>query len=565
MEPSLDIGTTMAGDAATKLATEAVLAQMDDEQKAEVKKTLVKKYSSWRWRLDNLYKIINKDGTEIQFRMNLAQKILFLGLWFCNLVLKSRQHGITTFACIFFLDYCVFNSNISAAIIAHNKEDAEDFFVRYVKHGYDNLPAEVRSAVKATRDSTRRLSFSNGSSLRVTTSGRSGTYQLVHVSELGKIAAKYPEKAREIKTGTLNAIHPGNIVIIESTAEGREGDFYDMCDAAQKAQKAAIPLTSMDYKFFFFPWFRNALNVLPTDEAAMVPILDYQAKYFAELKAKHGIHLTMERKAWYIKKWNVQGDDMRREHPSTPEEAFEAAIIGCFYGEQFVAAREQKRITRVPHQPGTLVDTWWDLGMRDAMSIWFTQDIGREIHVLRYYQASDAGFEHYVNKLDEFSKDPKDGGYGYRYGRHTAPHDIRQRELFSGNGKSRLMAAKKLGITFEVAPDLSIEAGIEQVRQILAICWFDEAGCTTKYAKMSVGLPSLEQYRKEWNEKLGTYLNHPLHNWASHGADAFRTLGTAHQFRNAAAAWAAQNSQSILSTGQTPSRNIDKKDPGGWT
>lgn len=545
---------------AARIATEAALAEMTEDQKDSVKRKLVKRYGDWRWRMDNLYKIVNEKGEEIDFRMNLAQKILFLGLWYCNLVLKSRQHGITTFSCIFFLDYCLFNSNVSAAIIAHNKEDAEDFFLRYVKHAYDNLPAEVRGAVRATRDSTRRLSFSNGSSLRVTTSGRSGTYQLVHISELGKISAKYPEKAREIKTGTLNAIHPGQIVIIESTAEGREGEFYDLCMAAQRTQKSGVKLTTMDYKFFFFPWFRNRLNVLPRSEALTVPILDYQQKYFDELRTKHDVHLSPERIAWYIKKWNVQGDDMRREHPSTPEEAFEAAVIGCYYGEQFVKAREQKRITKVPYQAGTLVDTWWDLGMRDAMSIWFTQDIGREIHVLRYYQGSDAGFEHYVNILDQFSKDPKEGGYGYRYGRHTAPHDIRNRELFSGDGRSRLAAAAKMGINFEVAPDLSIESGIEQVRQILNICWFDESGCTTKYANKSVGLPSLEAYRKEWNEKLGCYMNHPLHDWSSHGSDAFRTLATAHKFRSAAVAWAAQGG------GQHEGRrNIDRRDPKGWT
>ena len=147
----------------------------DPEQEDTYRHEFKKKLTNRRWRLDNLYKIINKDGIEIQFKMNLVQKILYLGLWYLNLILKSRQHGITTQACILFLDTCLFTSNIQAAIIAHNKEDAEDFFHRNIKHAYDKLPSSIRSEIKSKRDSARMLRFSNGSSLRVTTSGRSGT------------------------------------------------------------------------------------------------------------------------------------------------------------------------------------------------------------------------------------------------------------------------------------------------------------------------------------------------------------------------------------------------------
>lgn len=524
------------------------------EKKVELENELFKVYDDWRWRMDHLYRIVNEKGIDIPFKMNVAQTLLFLQLWYCNLVLKSRQHGITTWACVFFLDYCLFNSNVAAAIIAHNKDDAQEFFARNIKHAYDSLPAVVRRKVTATRDSARALSFSNGSSIRVTTSGRSGTFQLVHVSELGKISAKYPEKAREIRTGTLNAIHAGNIVIIESTAEGREGDFFDLCDQAQKLKAAGTPLTMLDFEFFFFPWYRNKLNVLTEEDTEKVVLLDYQLKYFEELRLKHDIRLTDRQKCWYVKKWNVQGDDMRREHPSTPEEAFEAAIIGTYFAHEFELIRQQGRITKVPFQPAAMVDTWWDLGMGDSMCIWFSQDIGREIHIIDYYEAADAGFEHYARHLDDLMREK-----GYRYRHHGAPHDIMVRELFLG-GKTRFAAAKAMGIQFKIAPQLSVQSGIEQMRQILQICWFDEAKCTKVFGKTKVGLPSLEHYRKEWNEKLASYMKTPLHNWASHGADAFRTMATLHEFRNAAVDWAAQHG------GQAKTgRNIDKKDPGGWT
>ena len=89
----------------------------DPEQEAAYRQEFAKKLTNRRWRLDHLYKIINKDGIEIDFKMNMVQKILYLGLWYLNLILKSRQHGITTQACILFLDTCLFTSNIQAAWI----------------------------------------------------------------------------------------------------------------------------------------------------------------------------------------------------------------------------------------------------------------------------------------------------------------------------------------------------------------------------------------------------------------------------------------------------------------
>ena len=71
-------------------------------------------------------------------------------------------------------------------------------------------------------DNIRELSFSNGSRIAVGTSFRSGTLQFLHISEFGKICAKYPEKAREIVTGAIEALSIDGKLFIESTAEGNE-------------------------------------------------------------------------------------------------------------------------------------------------------------------------------------------------------------------------------------------------------------------------------------------------------------------------------------------------------
>ena len=88
-------------------------------------------------------------------------------------------------------------------------------------------------------------------------------------------------------------------------------------------------------------------------------------EYFEGLRDEHGIDLTQEQKAWYVKKIETQGEDMKREYPSTPEEAFEASIQGAYYAKQMAKVREQKRIWRIPYEPTVPVNVAWDLGMDD--------------------------------------------------------------------------------------------------------------------------------------------------------------------------------------------------------
>jgi phage terminase large subunit len=206
----------------------------------------------------------------------------------------------------------------------------------------------------------------------------------------------------------------------------------------------------------------------------------------------------------------------------TPEEiiqqeyycSFDAALVGAYYGNHLNAAREQGRIRSVPYDPFAPVHTCWDLGMDDEMCIWFFQEIGNEIHWIDTYSNSGEGLGHYIGVV-------KSKPYMGNYGEHWAPHDIKVREL--GTGKSRWETALRMGIRFGIAPKLEIMDGIDACRQILPLSYFDEEKC-------KVGIQALNEYTKEYDEKKGVYKPKPLHNWASHWADAFRTGGVA--FRN---------------------------------
>jgi len=187
--------------------------------------------------------------------------------------------------------------------------------------------------------------------------------------------------------------------------------------------------------------------------------------------------------------------------------SFEAAIMGSYYGLQMRKADDEGRIGVVPHEAGVKVITAWDLGVGDSTAIWFAQYVGRERRIIDYYESSGVGLDHYAKVLQD---------KGYVYGSHILPHDVRVREL--GSGKSRLETLGALGVTnIEIAPQISLDDGIQATRLSLPNTWFDEAKCGR-------GLEALRQYRQDWDEKGKTWRSRPLHDWTSHSADAFRYL-----------------------------------------
>ena len=185
--------------------------------------------------------------------------------------------------------------------------------------------------------------------------------------------------------------------------------------------------------------------------------------------------------------------------------SFEAAITGAYYGEEMQAA--VPRIRGVPYQPGVAVLTGWDLGVSDSTVIWFAQQVGKEVHLIDYIEHSGVALEWYVKELQSRP---------YIYGDHFLPHDANAREL--GSGKTRVETLNSLGVrNIQVLPAQSIADGINAVRLTLPLCWFDAEKCAK-------GVKALQNYRRAWDDKRQVFHDRPLHDWASHPADAMRTL-----------------------------------------
>lgn len=461
------------------------------------------------WRLSNLYWIKDKSGNKIKFKPNWAQRNLYDNRHYFNVILKARQLGFTTFIMIYFLDACLFNSNHSAGVIAHNLDDAQKLFRDKIKFAYDSLHPAIKEIRPARSDSARTLEFSNGSSIYVGTSLRGGTNQKLLVSEYGKISAKYPEKAKEIKTGALNTVEAGQQIFVESTAEGKVGEFWDLCERARKLKDSGKKLARLEPKAFFFAWYRNPEYVANNDEVDNYVLSAELTEYFYQLEEDE-IFLTDNQKVWYAIKSEQQGEDMTQEYPSTPEEAFQGSLEGAYYTKQMKKVRERGQICSVPYDSRFPVYTWWDLGTADMMTCWFYQQVRGRHNFIDYYENSDEGWEHYAKVLVEKK---------YNYKVHKFPHDgtkrMRGAQLFTDK-----QAAVDCGIRpIKIAPrtDNAHNEVVNTCQPILVNCWFDEVKCAK-------GILHLDNYRKRWCKATSMFLKEHIHDEASHGADGFRTF-----------------------------------------
>ena len=470
------------------------------------------------WRLSNLYSILIKgdgdeDGLVIKFKPNRAQRRFIERLWHRNLILKARQLGFTTLICLVWLDHALFNPNVRCGIIAQDREAAEVIFRDKVKFAYDTLPPELKEQFPLTKDSASELLFAhNNSSIRVATSMRSGTIHRLHISEFGKICAKFPQKAAEVMTGSIPAVPKTGIIIVESTAEGQEGEFYDMTQRSMALHQQKRELTFRDYRFHFFPWWQAPEYTMEPDGVIMTR---KDEEYFARIEAEVGQAITPEQRAWYVATREADfansPERMWQEYPSTPQEAFQRSTEGCYYTNEMTSARKSGRITQVPWEKAHPVNTFWDIGLNDEMAIWFHQRIGTQDRFIRYYENSGETFAHYVAEMQK---------QGYVWGRHYLPHDGDTQRLGMEKNWTPRQMLEELGLrNIEIVPRIDrVQTGIQMTRDAFSSAWFDETGCAD-------GLKHLDMYRKEWDAQRGVWKDQPRHDKASNGADAFRQYG----------------------------------------
>ena len=478
----------------------------------------------WRVCSGAIYKIMVKapdgeDNSVVPFIPNKAQRRLMSRLWHRNIIIKARQLGFTTLVAILWLDHALFNADQRCGIIAQDREAAEVIFRDKVKLAYERLPDFMREMFPLKRDSASELLFAhNNSSVRVATSMRSGTIHRLHVSEYGKICAKFPDKAREVATGSLPAVPLDGICIIESTAEGAEGDFFEKTNRAIAQAQAGTQLTQKDFRLHFYAWWQDPGYQIDAD----VVMTDKDREYFGMVEGQTGTTLTRAQRNWYVSTRDAEfgGDPekMWQEYPSTITEPFQVSTEGTYYAIQLAAMRKEGRLCHVPHVVGVPVNTFWDIGNSDGTAIWFHQRIGFEDRFINFIEGWGESYSYFIRQMQAM---------GYVWGTHYLPHDAAHKRQQGHKVASPEDELRELGIggDWTIVPVVDeVIHGIQKTRDKFGSMFFDKEKC-------ALGIAHLGNYKKTWDKARGAWKIHTPSKIDGHSeaADAIRQFAQGYE------------------------------------
>ena len=461
------------------------------------------------WRLHNLYWVRDKEGKAVQFRPWPEQRKFLDNIWYRNIIPKARQRGFSTVIQLLELDACLFVPDTAAAIIAQDKDTASKIFKDKIRFAWERLPEAIREGRPLVTNTKTEMSWNNGSSLYVSTSTRGNTLQYLHISELGIIAKRFPEKVREIILGSLPSVDMYGIVCIESTVESPDDKFSEMVKAADRNAQIGAVLQPQEYKLHFASWWDA--DEYQADPAGVV-LTKKDLDYFVRTEALIGREISPARRGWYVLKRDSDfgGDEqeMWSQYPSTLGEALAVASEGRWLSKQMAAVRNEGRIMDLPYRPDLPVFTCWDLGVADDIALWCGQEDGPWSNWINFFEGADEPYEHYVQWLQST---------GYLFSFHLLPHD----------GNNRLQGADQLRTPKDILEGLGLRDirivpriaqytdGVKQLRQAFSTYRFDRAG--TK-----AGIAHVDGYAKVWSESMGRFTSQPARNGHQHAPDALR-------------------------------------------
>jgi hypothetical protein len=301
----------------------------------------------------------DKEGNLVTFKFNLAQRYIHAKLeeqkakygWVRALVLKGRQQGCSTYVNARFYHKTTRRPHTSAFILSHEGDSTTALF-GMVKRYHEHVQQAFKPLVG--KDNPRAMDYPGiGSDYSAATAkndqaGRSRTAQLFHGSE-----AAYWEYAYAIQDGALKIVSlvPGTEIILESTANGPKGLFYEKCQQALKGET--------DYQLIFVPWFWQEeyeravpVNFLPTPEEEAYIVANF-SKPFPFTSTPISRNKALRKIAWRraeIVDLSTEGGGnpelglakFRTIFPANPVEAFQSSGAGLFRPDAIVAARASK-------------------------------------------------------------------------------------------------------------------------------------------------------------------------------------------------------------------------------
>ncbi len=484
------------------------------------------------WRLDNLYLIRDKDGLLIPFRAYHEQLDFRAARHTRNFVPKARQLGLSTEIVIENLDTCIFEGGMKAGILDLTEVAAQaklqmarlawETGPQHPDEAIAELWRELHIANPLVTDSGGLMRWVNRSEYRAGVSFTGFTFQRLHVSEYGPIAALDPKRAADIQRGSMGAVSKDGIIDIETTMQGgRMGLCYHYFQLAK--EMCGKPLSQMDWKLHFFSWLGHPSYRLPGRVATNMETF----KYFEELRERYGVTVTPEQMAWYETRKRELADEIWQQYPTVIDECDKALVIGAIYPEMG-SVRLQGRVRDYPLEKWLPLFTFWDLGSSDNMSGWLIQPAGKDINVYAWAAGEGAGAAGVAEVIRAWERE-----HGPIAG-HFLPHDAMITD--KGAGLTYKKQLEACGISARIitvvprTPDVWV--GIGEVRKRLPRMWFhsrcDKEVTSSDGQKFPGGVGRLEGYRKKVDTSTGIIRSMPVKDGVcDHTADALRTFAEA--------------------------------------
>ena len=261
----------------------------------------LKKLADPRWRLNHLYKIVNKQSKSVQFKENNLQAVLNSDPSKRKKILKFRQLGVSTNEILKTFDYTIWNRNITSVILAHEQDAIEKLF-RIVRRAYEFMDPGLRPELDRGGGSKYEMFFPDiNSRIYCDLESRGDTIHRLHVSEVA-----FMDKDR--LDSTLQAVPLDGIATLETTPNGIGNFFYDeWCDA------------DSTFKSFFFPWFQHGEYKM---ETGPLEYTDSEIEFIGKALRMYNVHITPEQMAFRRFKMAELKGKFIQEYPEDDQSCF---------------------------------------------------------------------------------------------------------------------------------------------------------------------------------------------------------------------------------------------------
>lgn len=463
------------------------------------------------WRLQNLYKIKSEDdGRSIDFRPRAEQLEVLTSLIERPdeplYIIKSRRLGMSTAIGLMLADCGAFKSGFQGALIDLTERDAERKMSEIIRYGVLSMPAPIVSRMEfPTRNNGElqmRIAGDGPESISRIFAGvkaRGGTNNFLWISEWGPMAACDPGRSREIRTGALPSARRGRRVVETTWYGGKGGDLWELVKPILEHDPNA------EGRVLFFPWHGDPACIKTTG------MVDGELEhYFRELSERLGRTFSQDQKRWYASKKLEQGIFVKREYPSTLDEAMAAPVEGAIYGDLITRLQAQGAVRPSAVDGSAMVHTFWDLGSPVNTVTWYVQLVGTEIRVIDLDIDLDMTLTERAARIL---------GKGYPLGHHYLPHDGASTPTSGRSVHSELVAAGLNNVRV-VPRTTDIWIGINRLRQLMPRMTFRLPACEK-------GIEALSNYHTRRESSSGLAQDMPVHDWSSHASDALRMFAEA--------------------------------------